>query len=158
MSAELTVWSYLKYGEPLQGWLESVADRFRREYPRVELRVEYCDRSILMRLERALDGSSGEEPPDVVSQIRTWMEPYARRKLFADLHDSLDTQAFGLPVRWRDTFHARLIESLMTDGTEPFIPQNLFIHAFHYNKDVFRRFGLDLPATWNQFADVCDTS
>ena len=153
----LKVWSYLKQGEPLQRWLETVADRFRAEYPTVELRIEYCDRSILARLDSVLAGTSSDELPDVVSQIRTWMEPFARRGLFADLSDSLDTPAFQLSMPWRDTFHVRLLESLKIRDSEPFIPQNLFIHAFHYNQELLGKLRLPPPATWSQFEHVCNT-
>ena len=154
VKAPLVVWSYLKRGEPLQRWLDQVGKVFLAHHPEAELRIEYCDRKILERLDDALQDN--ETLPDIVSQTKTWMEPYADRGIFADISGSLPTPAFESDVPWKETFNSLLAKSLFIEGQSFFIPQNLFVHAFHYNKNMFDTFRIDPPETWNQFESICN--
>ncbi len=157
VSGKLVVWSYLNEGEPLQEWHAQVEERFREEYPDVELNIMYQGREIMTILRAKLQDPDAPDFPDVVSDMSSFLKPLANEGLFYDLSEDLDTGAFDQDKTWRDTFIQTLMDDLELDGKSYRIPYTLYIHAVHYDKALFNKLGISVPETWDDFVEVCNT-
>jgi len=152
---KLTIWSYLDKGEPLQEWLDEVKQVYQKHNQSKEIDIHFCGRKVLSKISEILKGSERGKLPDTVSQIKTWMEPFC--DLFLELSDFLKTNSFNSNTIWEDTFFPNLLELLSVKNNKYFIPQNLNMHAFHYNKNIFKQIELKVPTTWNEFVYICST-
>jgi len=136
---------YVAPGSELQAVPEEAAiERFHERMPSIEV-----DRQTQVQgLSHYLSESP---PPDAI----LWYEGYelydtARQNLLFDLsniwaENDLD-EAYGRQFR----------EIGRVDGTSRFIPAGFTWASVYYNKDIFERYGLIPPATWEEFISICD--
>ncbi len=157
VSGKLVVWSMMNEGEPIQEWQSIVDDRFRKEYPDVELNVMYQGREIVTILRAKLQDPEAPDYPDVVSQMSAFLLPLADEGLLYDLSEDLEARAFDQDKSWKDTFIQTLLDNMVMDGKSYFIPYNMNIHAIHYNKTLFDELGISVPETWDDLIEASDT-
>lgn len=62
-----------------------------------------------------------------------------------------------LPGLMQNFTAANLAPWQMPDGKMFAVPFAAVSHAVYYNKDVFKKEGLSIPQTWEEFLKVCDT-
>ena len=49
------------------------------------------------------------------------------------------------------------MESMKINGVSYFIPESMYTHGFFYDAAMFRELGLEVPNTWDDLMDVCET-
>ena len=124
---------------------EAAIERFREHMPSIEI-----DRRA--QQQGLSDYLSESPPPDAI----LWYEGYelydtARQNLLFDVSDIWAendlVEAYGKQFR----------EIGRVDGTSRFIPAGFTWAGVYYNKEIFERYGLVPPATWEEFIQICDT-
>ncbi len=141
----------------MQEWFDEVKAMYETENPDEKIELVFGGRRFFGKLREAIKGNKEIELPDIVSQIKTWMEPFIHNNTLDSIDKYLDTKAYGENTLWKDTFSQNILDILSVNGKSYFIPQNLNMHVFHYNKEIFSRFGLKIPRTWDEFEYVCNT-
>ena len=156
-SGKLIVWSYMNEGEPLQAWQQSVSDRYKELYPEVEVEMVYLGRDILTVLQTKLQDNTAADFPDLVSIGDTALAPLAREGHLYDLTNELATPSYDSDKTWGDTFIKNVIDIQKIDGKTYFIPEGVYTHGFFYDKVMFKKLGIEVPKTWDEFINVCET-
>lgn len=73
------------------------------------------------------------------------------------LDEALTTPAYDQDKTWGETFIPNLMESMKINGVSYFIPESMYTHGFFYDAAMFRELGLEVPNTWDDLMDVCET-
>lgn len=117
--------------------------QFEQENPgiTVEMNVFPSEQYLASAQSKLLDGSSG----DVFAAY-----PGAQYNSIqqAGLYEDLSGSSFIT------NFTANLIEAGQTDGKQYAIPYQLVYNQPVYNKKIFEKLGLDIPADWDSFLEV----
>ena len=95
----------------------------------------------------------GGTPPDVYFQWGGWLvERDAAEGFPADLTEEMAKDG------WKDSFVDSAWSDATVDGRIYMVPHSLDItNLIWYNKEMFDKFGLGEPTTWDEFLDICET-
>jgi len=149
-SGEVVFFHYWSSGS----WLDSVnafLDGFNKKYPDIKVKrndveSEAFKTSIGVTL-------AGGNPPDVFSY---WAG--ARTKFFVDRDLCLDISEFWKTTELDKSFSPETKAAAATyNGKEYAVPISMFPMYVYYNKNIFDKYGLVAPKTWDEFLNVCDT-
>jgi|GEM_PF-742043 len=155
---KLVIWSYMNEGEPIGNWHQEVTNKFTEQYPDVDVELVFCGREILTQFQTKLQDTGAEDFPDLISQNTGTMKPLAAEGQFICLDDYFaNEQNFENDAVWGDTFVQKLLEADKVDGKNYFVPEGLYTHGFFYDEAMFEKYGLEVPTTWDEFINVCDT-
>jgi len=153
---KLVIWSYMNEGEPIGGWHQQVTDRFEQMYPGVDVELVLCGREILTQFATKLQDRNASDFPDLVSQGTGAMEPLTLDGLFIPLDDYLATERnYEGTKTWGDTFIPNLMDTIKVNGKSYYIPEGLYTHGFFYDENMFAKYNLSVPNTWDELLDVC---
>lgn len=140
---ELTYWTWTPSGE-------AQAEAFMEEYPEVDVTVVNAGTATdeYTALQNAITAGSGA--PDVAQ-----IEYYALQQFV--LSDALlDLSAYGLDSLESD-YTASTWAAVNADGGLYGLPQDSGPMVMLYNQSVFDEFGIDVPATWDEYIDAATT-
>ena len=155
---KLVIWSYMNEGEPIGNWQQEVTDKYKEEYPDVDVEIVYCGREILTQFQTKLQDKDADDFPDLISQGTGTMKPLAAKGQFMCIDDYLANEKnYDGDKTWGDTFVPQLLKADQVDGKNYFIPEDLYTHGFFYDANMFEKYGLSVPTTWDEFINVCDT-
>jgi len=134
---ELTYWTWTPTGQ-------AQADAFMAEYPDVEVTVVNAGtaQAEYTKLQNAIKAGSGA--PDV-AQIE-----YFALQQFAMSDGLVDLSQFGFGDL-EDTFTASTWEAVNVSGGIYGLPQDSGPLVLLYNQEIFDQFGLEVPATWDEY-------
>ena len=91
--------------------------------------------------------------PDVFFTYElAYLEPFVNGGKVADLTDYLENDP-----EWKSTFSEGTLELLEYDGRNFAIPTQISLCVMFYNKQIFADNGLEIPKTYEEFLQVCDT-
>ena len=156
-SGKLIVWSYMNEGELLQTWQQSVTDKYKELYPDVQVDMVFLGRDILTVLQTKLQDTGAADFPDLISIGDTQLAPLAKEGHMYALNDELKTKAYDSDKPWGDTFIKSVMDIQKIDGKNFFIPEGVYTHGFFYDKAMFKKLGIEVPKTWDEFINVCET-
>lgn len=77
---------------------------------------------------------------------------FSRSGKILDLTSYMDEDA-----EWKDSFLPAFLSSSVYEGKNYAVPYRSSVLYMLYNKQVFADNNLDVPTTWDEFIDVCDT-
>lgn len=134
---ELTYWTWTPTGQ-------AQADAFMAEYPDVEVTVVNAGtaQAEYTKLQNAIKAGSGA--PDV-AQIE-----YFALQQFAMSDGLVDLSQYGFGDL-EDTFTASTWEAVNVSGGIFGLPQDSGPLVLLYNQEIFDQFGLEVPATWDEY-------
>jgi multiple sugar transport system substrate-binding protein len=140
---ELTYWTWTPTGQ-------AQADAFMAQYPQVDVTVVNAGTAgdEYTKLQNAIKAGSGA--PDVAQ-----IEYYALQQ-FAISDGLLDLTQYGLDDL-EDTFTASTWDAVNIDGALYGLPQDSGPLILMYNQDVFDQYGIEVPATWDEFVAAAQT-
>lgn len=96
--------------------------------------------------------SASNELPDIgITWAAGFMEPYVKGGLFAPLDDILHG------AQLKDKFVTGTTEAYMVDNKTYALPIELNISPIYYNKDIFAKYNLKVPSTYEEFKQVVQT-
>lgn len=138
-SVELTFWTWAP-------GIEEVVEIWNGDNPDVQVSVsdQGAGEEVVTKM---LTASQAGHPPDLVQAEYQALTTLAARDAVADL--SAHT------AEAEDAFHENMWEQV-TMGTDQVyaIPQDSGPMMLYYRSDLFDEFGLEVPATWDEFADL----
>ena len=125
---------------------DAAVDGFKAENPDVQVKVNRFDHDAY---KTAIRNFLTADAPDVVNWYPGHkMEPFVRAKLFEDVSD---LWAKGnLDVKLKSAAAAMTL-----DGKKWGIPYTYYQWGIYYRKDIFAKFGIEPPKTWQELLDAC---
>ena len=155
---KLVIWSYMNEGEPIGRWHQQVTDKFEQMYRNVDVELVLCGREILTQFATKLQARNAADFPDLVSQSTNSLETLTRDGLFLPLDDYLRNEKnFEGTKTWGDTFIKNLMDAIKIDGVSYYIPEGLYVGGFFYDENMFAKYNISVPKTWDELLKVCDT-
>lgn len=146
---ELVINSYMSDEAPKAAF-QGIVDSFQKANPGIKVTVNtIAHEQYKTQLASWLTSSSA---PDIV----TWFAGY-RMQAFAakNLLEPIDSVFPGGDISKEFPQAFKMASSYK--GKVYFMPQSWYWWAVYYNKDVFAKYGLTPPATWDDFIKVCET-
>jgi multiple sugar transport system substrate-binding protein len=136
----ITVWAWAPA-------VEQIAKDFEKKHPKITVDVVNAGtgNDQYVKLQNAIKAGSGA--PDV-AQIEYYALPqFALSDSLADLTD------FGF-ADFKDEYTASTWGSVSLDGGVYALPQDSGPMALFYNKAVFDKYGIAVPATWDEYVEA----
>lgn len=136
---------YIDTGEKEKVYLEAV-DRFKEKHPDVEVKtLQVPNDAYKQKLSVAM---SGDEAPDVFhSWGGGWLKNFADEDKILDLTDVTDKAHFNELALDNSTYDDKVYG----------LPLSLSIDVVFYNKEIFDKFDLTAPKTYEDWLTVIDT-
>ncbi|WML41327.1 extracellular solute-binding protein [Neobacillus sp. OS1-2] len=126
-----------------------IIKQYEAEHKGVKVEVEVLENEQYKNKMKVL--SSSNELPDVgFTWAAGYMTPFVKGKLFASLDDVLKD---GL----KDSFVSGTTEAYAIDGKTYGLPLELNIAPIYYNKEIFKKYNLEVPKTYSEFTNVVKT-
>ncbi|MRN54088.1 extracellular solute-binding protein [Paenibacillus monticola] len=130
--------------------VSQILDDYQKEHPNVTVKTEVLENEQYKNKLKVLSASN--ELPDVgITWAAGFMEPYVKGGLFAPLDDILNGEAL------KDKFVSGTTEGFQMDGKTYGLPIELNITPIYYNKEIFNKYKLEVPTTYDQFKKVVRT-
>ncbi|WP_151733554.1 extracellular solute-binding protein [Paenibacillus tengchongensis] len=127
-----------------------IVEAYEQEHPNVNIKQEVLENEQYKNKLKVLSASN--ELPDVgITWAAGFIEPYVKGDLFAPLDDILGGEQL------KDKFVAGTTEAYKVDGITYALPIELNICPVYYNKDIFERYDLQVPSTYEEFKEVVKT-
>ncbi|MNI06372.1 Multiple sugar-binding protein precursor [compost metagenome] len=127
-----------------------IIDDYQKDHPNVTIKQEVLENEQYKNKLKVLSASN--ELPDVgITWAAGFMEPYVKGGLFAPLDDVLG----GEPLK--DKFVPGTTEAYVVDGKTYALPIELNISPVYYNKDIFAKYNLQVPTTYDELKHVVKT-
>ncbi|MGX1829698.1 extracellular solute-binding protein [Paenibacillus taichungensis] len=129
--------------------VNEIIKQYQTDHPNVTIKQEVLENEQYKNKLKILSASN--ELPDVgVTWAAGFLEPYVKGNLFAPLDDLLSGSLEG-------KFIAGTTEAYAVDGKTYALPIELNISPIYYNKDIFAKYNLQPPATYDEFLNVVKT-
>lgn len=126
-----------------------IIKQFEAEHEGVTVKLEILENEQYKNKIKVL--SSSNELPDVgFTWAAGYMTPFVQGGLFAPLDDVLND---GL----KDSFISGTTEAYAIDGKTYGLPLELNIVPVYYNKEIFKKYNLEVPQTYSEFENVVKT-
>lgn len=130
--------------------VSQILDDYQKENPNVTIKTEVLENEQYKNKLKVLSASN--ELPDVgITWAAGFMEPYVQGGLFAPLDDILNGPEL------KDKFVPGTTEGFQIDGKTYGLPIELNITPIYYNKEIFKKYNLEVPTTYEQFKQVVKT-
>lgn len=144
VSGKITIMHYLIETGKLKA-LNDTIDGFKKKYPNVEVEVQGMS---LDQYSNTLNMKiSAGDMPDIV---------FGNPKTYADV-----VQSGSILDITNEEFTSRVDEEALkcctVDGKVYGIPMDLMLSGVIYNKDIFSKYNLQIPKTFDEFIQVCET-
>ena len=152
-ATELTMFYPVAVGGPLTKLVDKLVQDFEAENPDISVKAIYSG-NYSDTMTKAMTALKGGNPPHLSvilsTEIFTLMDNDAILA-FDDLATSAEDK------KWIDSFYPALMENGQTAGKTWSIPFQRSTIVMYYNKDAFRKAGLDPekpPATWDELVEM----
>ena len=131
-----------------RGAFAEVVDQFRAEYPEIDVRLNTFDHEAY---KTAIRNFLAADPPDVALWFAgNRMKFFVDQGLFEDVSDV-----------WRenDLFDSMASSraTLTVNDRQYGVPWGYYQWGVYYRTDIFQRYGLSEPQTWDEFLQVSET-
>lgn len=152
-ATELTMFYPVAVGGPLTKLVDKLVMEFEAENPDISIKAIYSG-NYSDTMTKAMTSLKGGNPPHISvilsTEIFTLIDNDAILA-FDDLVKSSEDK------QWLDSFYPALMENSRTGGKTWSIPFQRSTIVMYYNKDAFRKAGLDPdkpPATWDELVEM----
>ncbi|MDQ0229243.1 extracellular solute-binding protein [Metabacillus malikii] len=141
---ELEFW-YIDTGEKEKVYLEAV-ERFKEKHPDVEVKtLQIPNDAYKQKFSVAM---SGDEAPDVFHNWGGgWLKNFVEQDKVLDITADTDKEHFNELALDNSTFEDKVYG----------MPLSLSIDVIFYNKEIFEKYGLTPPKTYEEWLSVIDT-
>ncbi|WP_322925419.1 extracellular solute-binding protein [Paenibacillus campi] len=122
---------------------------YEQQHPDVKIQTEILGNDQYREKLKVL--ASSNELPDVgMTWSDGFLKPYVEGQLFAPLDDVIDANL-------KDAFIPGVKESYAIDGKTYGMPLELNISYIFYNKEIFKKYNLQVPKTYAEFKNIVNT-
>lgn len=150
--AVVTVRFWHAMGGPLGAVLNEMIDEFNGSHPEIFIKSESMGSYEALK-QKILASIVAKNQPDLAQAYEAWISTLMGGNALVDLGE-LDPDFSGE----LEDFFPVLVENSRYGGRLMSLPFNKSVPVLYYNKDLFRRAGLDPerpPRTWDEFSDCC---
>ncbi|MCX8058054.1 MAG: extracellular solute-binding protein [Spirochaetes bacterium] len=145
--ADLIIQSYMSDEKPKQVFAELVAE-FEKQY---KMKVEVNTTAHEQFKTQIVNYLTSKDAPDVLTWFAGFrMQQYAMKGLLEPVDDVFPGGKFEAE------FPASFKVAASYNGKIYFVPQSWYWWAIYYNKEVFDKYGLKVPQTWEELLKVCE--
>lgn len=144
ISGDLNIVHYLTEDAKLNA-LDDLVAGFNEEYPDVNVNVESTSMDNYQDVVK-LKISTGDAPDIIFGGPKTYSD-LVRSGNIADLSDK----------EYADRISDGMIDNVKVDGKVYGIPLDAMANVVFYNKDIFEELNLEVPTTYSEFIDVCNS-
>lgn len=128
--------------------LEETVEMFKAEYPGIEVELNSFEHESYKTIIRNFLSS---EAPDICLWFAgNRMKYFVDSGLFLDVSDIWEAE--GL----KDSM-ASTVKTMSVDGKQYGVPWSFYQWGVYYRMDIFEKYGLSAPKTWDEFMEVNDT-
>lgn len=146
-ASELVINSDASDPAPKQAW-EEIVKRFEAEYPDINVKYNLYDHEAYKTTIRNWLVTS---PPDVVFWYAgNRMKTFVDRGLFEDVSDIWKDQGMD------ETFKSAQ-PAMTVNGKQYGVPYTYYQWGIYYRKDIFDKFGIAEPKTWDELLKASET-
>ena len=96
--------------------------------------------------------ASDSEPDIIFTWPLGYLENFVNGDKIVSLQKYLDEDE-----DWKNSFNGGILEPLTYDGEVYAIPTQQSTAIMYYNKAIFDKYGLEVPTTYDEYVQVCDT-
>lgn len=137
--------------EEYKGYFEQAIADYEEANPGVNIEYEnISDQAIKDKL--AVLASGGDLPDIFFAWGGECLNRFSRAGKLLDLTPYMDKD-----TEWRDGFLPSFLSSSVLDGKNYAVPYRSSILYWLYNKQIFKENNLEVPTTWDEFMNVCET-
>ena len=139
-----------KFPEPeTLPYFQDVVKSFEDTHPNIKIEMEaVADEPIKDKLRIMMGGTI----PDVYF---SWGGEFAHKFVKAGVALDL-TPYFEEYPDWKASFAPALLENSTFDGKNYGVPLEFFCKFFTYNTEIFDKYNLNPPETWDELLDICE--
>lgn len=142
--AELTMVTFQTGGAWSEA-MEAVVDKFQETYPDITVDQQGFGRWPQSYLTDNL-------PPDMMAMgANRFLREAMHKRQLVDLTD------VWIQSGLRESMSPAFQDLSVFDGKQYYLPIGFSWSAIYYNKQIFDRYGLTPPSTWDEFLVICDT-
>jgi raffinose/stachyose/melibiose transport system substrate-binding protein len=126
--------------------VDDIITAYEKVNPDVDIQTEILGNEQYKEKVKVLSASN--ELPDVgITWAAGYMKPFVDGKMFAPLDD----------IAKEDNFVAGTLDAFSVDEKPYAVPLELNITPVYYNKEIFKKYNLEAPKTYNEFLKVVET-
>ncbi|RSD27261.1 extracellular solute-binding protein [Mesobacillus subterraneus] len=126
--------------------VDDIIKAYEKENPDVDIQTEILGNEQYKEKIKVLSASN--ELPDVgITWAAGYMKPFVDGKMFAPLDD----------IAKEDNFVAGTLDAFSVDEKPYAVPLELNITPVYYNKEIFKKYNLEAPKTYDEFLNVVET-
>lgn len=141
---ELVINSYMSDEAPKKAF-QAIVDDFKKQNPEIKVVVNItAHEQFKTQLPNWL---TSKNAPDVVTWFAGYrMQQFAEKGLLLPIGDVFPDSEFPKAFKNASSYNGKVY----------FMPQSWYWWAVYYNKDVFKKVGVSVPKTWEEFLVVCE--
>jgi len=129
--------------------VNNIIKQYEKDHPDVKIQTEILGNEQYKDKIKVLSASN--ELPDVgVTWAAGYLEPFVKGNMLAPLDDVIESD-------FKDSFVAGTTEAYAFDGKTYGLPLELNITPVYYNKEIFKKYNLEVPKTYDEFLKVVKT-
>lgn len=131
-------------------YFEQIVKEFESAHPTIKIKMEaVADEPMKDKLRVIMGGGS---VPDITF---SWSGEFARK--FVRSGAALDiTEYLNADPEWKLSFISASLQPFVSDGKNYGIPLRFNGKFFVYNKEIFAKYQLEEPKTWQEFLAICE--
>ena len=129
---------------------QQLIEDFEKEHPDVKVEWNIFDHEGYKTSIRNFLSAKGSAPDLVAWYAGNRMAPYVRAGLFEDVSDLWSQNNLGKTLKSSKA-------TMTMDGKQWGIPYTYYQWGVYYRKDIFKKYGLSVPKTWNELLNVAKT-
>lgn len=131
-------------------YFEEVVKEFESQNPTIKVKIEaVADEPMKDKLRVIMGGNS------VPDMMFSWSGEFARK--FVRSGAAMDlTEALNADPDWKDNFIPASLQPFVSDGKNYGVPLRFNGKFFVYNKEIFDKYQLQKPKTWDEYLQLLD--
>jgi raffinose/stachyose/melibiose transport system substrate-binding protein len=130
--------------------VDAAVERFKKDNPNVDVEVLALENDPYKTKLKVAMGS--DNPPDVFhSWGGGWLEAFVKDGMVMDITEELNKN------KWRDTYFPGALSMTQFNGKDYGVPIDLSSSPVYYNKDLFKKYNLEVPKTYSELLNVIKT-
>jgi len=129
--------------------VNNIIKQYEKDHPDIKIQTEILGNEQYKDKIKVLSASN--ELPDIgVTWAAGYLKPFVEGNMLAPLDDKIESD-------FKDSFVAGTTEAYAVDGKTYGLPLELNITPVYYNKEIFEKYNLEIPETYDQFEKVVKT-
>lgn len=129
----------------------ALTEAYMAEHPDVKIETEVIPNEAYKEKIRVMMG--GGDMPDLFFTFDgEWVSRFAENGAIADLTPYLEEDP-----EFKESFNQGILTTGQVDGKQYSLPIRTCVNFVLYNKEMFNQYNLEVPSTWDEFLNVCET-